>query len=64
MGVWEYGSEDFVNILYHIHAFSIYIPDIFLVTLSFGQKKAALVVGTAFYYFITSEKFIQLLFQF
>ncbi len=50
MGVWEYGSEDFVNILYHIYAFLYVLANNFLPSsLSFGQKKAALVVGTAFF---------------
>ena len=41
MRVREYGSEEFVNILYQMNSFLIYIPD-FMTLLPFKQKKQPL----------------------
>ena len=63
MGVWEYGSEDFVNILYHMNAFLICIFRFLQPDITIGQKKAAPRKKDRFFV-IMNEKFIQLPFLF
>ena len=64
MGVWEYESEDFVNILYHINTISVCILRYFCpVTLFLGKKKQP-PRRDRFYNIITEHKFIQLFYLF
>ena len=64
MGVWEYESEDFVNILYHMNTFSIYILRYFCPVTPFLGKKKQPRCRDRFYNIITEFKFIPLFFLF
>jgi len=65
MGVWEYGSDDFVNILSHINSLAINTLLYLVALLLFlGKKKSSPHCWDRFHNFITEHKFIQLFYLF